>query len=206
MWQQLQDELGDNGFTILAIALDADGDAVRQWANVSPLTMPVLIDRDFVVADYYGFVNVPSSVWIDENRKIVRPADTAMGDDRFRAFTNIDADVHHDLLRAWVLGGTRDLDDTSVRANQLPPSDESQRARLHRRIALALREQGDLDGFRFHLDAAESLAPHDWTIRRGNMPMKGDDPFGEKFFEFVGEFNAAGRPGAYPLRTGYVAP
>ena len=201
MWQHLQNELGADGFTIIAVALDADKDAVRKWATVEPLTFPVLIDSDFVVAERYGIVNVPASVWIDEDGRVARPADQAMGDDRFRGFTNVDSNVHHDLLRAWVRDGVRDLDDDAVRHFQEVPTEETQLARLHRRVALELRDRGDNEGMVEHLAAARALAPLDWTIRRGSMPLLGEDPFGEPFYSFVGEWAAAGRPG-FRLATG----
>ena len=194
----------DTGFTVIAVALDADESAVREWANKEPLTIPVLIDKFHVVADLYGFVNVPAVVWIDENDKIVRSADGTPGSDLFRSFSHVDSEVHHNLLRSWVRHGKRDLDDDQVRQFQLAPTQELQVARLHRRIAVALRErneQGDAAGVEKHLQLAEDLAPYDWTIRRGNMPLRDVDPFGEKFFEFVGEWSKAGRPG-YQLGTG----
>jgi len=196
--------LQDTGFTVIAVALDADENAVREWANKEPLTIPVLIDKFHVVADLYGFVNVPAAIWIDENDKIVRPADGTPGSDLFRSFSHVDSEVHHHLLRSWVRNNVRDLDDVQVRDFQLPPTQELQDARLHRRIAIALRDRGELGddvGSQKHLVLAEKLAPLDWTIRRGNMPLVGVDPFGEEFFKFVGEWSQAGRPG-YKLGTG----
>jgi len=196
--------LQDTGFTVIAVALDADEDAVREWASKEPLTIPVLIDKFQVVADLYGFVNVPAAIWIDENDKIVRSADGTPGSDLFRSFSHVDSAVHHNLLRSWVRNELRDLDDAQVRQFQLLPTQDLQVARLHRRIAIALRDRNtkdDLAGAEKHLQLAEDLAPYDWTIHRGNMPLRGVDPFGEKFFEFVGEWSQAGRPG-YQLGTG----
>jgi hypothetical protein len=188
------------------VALDADEVAVREWATKEQLTMPVLIDKYHVVADLYGIVNVPAAVWVDENDRIVRPADSTPGSDLFRDFSNVDSEVHHNLLRKWVRSGERDLDDQRVREFQVKPSQDVQLARLHRRIAIALLERnqdGDSSASREHLARAEELAPLDWTIRRGNMPLVGVDPFGDEFFKFVGEWSNAGRPG-FKLGTGRV--
>lgn len=190
---------------MIAVALDADEVAVREWATKEPMTMPILIDKFHIVADLYGIVNVPAAIWIDENDKIVRPADSIPGSDMFRSFTNVDSEVHHNLLRNWVRNNERDLDEKQVREFQVAPTQEVQLARLHRRIAIALRERGDLDasGVTEHLARAEELAPFDWTIRRGNMPLAGVDPFGDEFFKFVGQWAQAGRPG-FKLGTGRV--
>jgi hypothetical protein len=196
--------LQDSGLQIVAVALDADEKAVVEWATKETITFPVLIDKFHIVADLYGFVNVPAAIWIDENDKIVRPADGTPGSDLFRSFSNVDSEVHHNLLRSWVRNNVRDLDDVQVRDFQLPPTQELQNARLHRRIAIALRDRGkpgDDVGSQMHFALAEKLAPLDWTIRRGNMPLVGVDPFGDEFFKFVGEWSQAGRPG-YKLGTG----
>jgi len=113
VWQQLQEELAPHGLAIIAVAIDSDVEALREWAAHAP-GLTVVVDRDYVVAERYGIVNVPATVWIDEAGNIVRPADTAMGDDRFRAFAHIDSAVHHELLRRWVTTGERDLDDAAV--------------------------------------------------------------------------------------------
>jgi|SRR5829696_3038267 len=71
----MQQELGPLGLTILAVAIDSDVDAVREWAALAP-ELTVLIDREYVAAERFGIVNVPATVWIDEAGRIVRPADT----------------------------------------------------------------------------------------------------------------------------------
>jgi hypothetical protein len=204
VWQTLQEELGRENVTILATAIDSDVEELREWTDAAP-DLVYAVDRNFTVAERYGIINVPATVWIDEQGMIVRPADTAMGDDRFRAFARVDSSVHHERLRNWVDNGVRDVDDDATRELMEKPSAELQYARLHRRIANVLHDRGDVDGAREHLAAAATLAPTDWVIRRGSMPMNGVDPFGQEFFDFVAEWTAAGSP-RYRLGTGRDAP
>jgi predicted TPR repeat methyltransferase len=82
-------------------------------------------------------------------------------------------------------------------------SDEEVEARLRFRIATHLRRSGDDENARTQFERAAELAPNDFTIRRASLPLMGDDPFGDKFFELYGEWEAAGSPynGITPERT-----
>ena len=73
-------------------------------------------------------------------------------------------------------------------------SPEEEAARLHFRLATALRDRGDQVGAERNFDQAVDLAPHDWTIRRAAMPLRGEDPFGENFMTMFGEWKDAGQP------------
>ena len=197
VWAELQSELGE-GVVLISVALDEDVDAVRHWARdepPAPLGYPVLVDRDHVVAERYGIVNVPTTVWIDEDGTIVRPPAIAPADDKFRDFTQIDSSLHHDALRRWVRDDVAPLTDDEVRARQSAPAAELQAARTERRLAMHLLRAGRRDDAERHLAAAMELAPDDWTIVRGSMPVRGEDPFGQAFFDFYEEWEARGRPG-----------
>lgn len=194
-WQELQDELSDFGFTVLSVSLDDSADAAREWVDAASPTYPVAVDPDHVLPERYGIVNVPSTVWIDENDRVVRPPAIAPGDDMWREFTKIDSSVHHDALRRWVRDGEEPMaeDDVKERLTAAPP--ELRTARLERRVAAYLHRSGRDDAAERHFERAVELAPFDFTIRRGSMPLRGSDPFGAEFFAFWEEWEAAGRPG-----------
>lgn len=189
-WKQLADELAADGLQVVTVAIDEDAEAVRPWAEGAGL--PVAVDRDHRLSDVFGIVNVPSTVWLDEEGRVVKGPTIAPGDDQFGEFTQVEADRHHDALRAWVREGTapevpRPADDDDLRL-----------ARAERRLAAHLHRHGATDAAERHFQAAVSLAPLDFTIRRSSMPLRGQDPFGTEFFELWEEWNAAGRPGYTP--------
>jgi thiol-disulfide isomerase/thioredoxin len=187
-WKQLGDELKAAGLDIITVALDEDREAVRPWT----VDLPTAVDTEHRLSDVFGIVNVPSTVWLDEDGRVVKPPTIAPGDDQFEEFTQVKADQHHDALRRW------------VRSGEVPPveppadSDEVRAARAERRLAAWLHRHDHLAAAERHFAAAVELAPLDFSIRRASMPLRGKDPFGPEFFELWEQWTSAGRPGYQP--------
>ena len=78
MWQALRSELHPKGLELVTVGLDSEGDAgCRAFIEAARPDHPSLIDRHHVLAGLFGVINIPSSVWINEDGVIVRPAEAA---------------------------------------------------------------------------------------------------------------------------------
>jgi hypothetical protein len=180
---------------VITVALDQSADDIRPYIEAASPTHPSLVDTEHVVADAYGMINVPTAVWIDERGIIVRPPDVMFPDDKFIAFHGIQSEPYMASLRAWVKEGTPPMSTEDARRHQTPPSREQQLARAEYAVAWHLHKKGLTEAAERHFIRAGELAPHDWTIRRGSMPIRGLDPMGEPFVELWQQWEAAGRPG-----------
>ena len=183
----------------ITVALDKDTDAARPWIEVAKASHPSLIDIKHVVADLYNMINVPTILWIDEDGKIVRPNDVAYGDNTWQDVTGFDADVHKDALRRWVKGGEVPFPLKRIQELQSLPTAEHQKARAEFALGQYLWSEGKFDAANRHFERACELAPHDFTIRRGSMPMRDLDPMGEPFFKMMQEWTGAGNDYYHPL-------
>jgi peroxiredoxin len=192
-WQALHDELADDNFTVIAVAIDESPDDVRPFTD-EVTTMPVLIDPQHVLTEVYAISNVPAVVWIDEDDRIVRPNGVAFSNDLFKEFTGAESGPHLDAVRAWVREGAATITEDDARAAVPDLSDDEVLARLHFRVGVEARRRGDDATARRHLERAGELAPMDFTVRRAAMPLLGGDPFGPEFMELFAEWQAAGSP------------
>jgi len=194
-WQAIQDELEPEGLSVYSVALDASPDDARPWIEAADPDYPVVVDTAHVTAERYGITNVPSVVWVDEGGTVVKPPTIAPGDDQFRDFTQIDSATHHDALRRWVRDGELPAADDAP----APRTPDEQLALAERRLGAWLHAEGHDQAAAAHLARAVDLAPWDWTIRRGGIALRGEDPFlGDEFLEFWQTWDAAGRPGYTP--------
>jgi hypothetical protein len=174
--------------------LDKSPQDARPYVEAAAPTHPSLVDTEHVVADLYGMINVPTAVWIDENGIIARPPDVMFADDTFKEFHGISSEPYLAALRSWVLNGTAPMSREEVEQYQTAPDADQQRARAEFAVAWHLHKRGETEAAELHFLRAGELAPHDWTIRRASMPIRGLDPMGAPFVELFQEWVAAGSP------------
>jgi hypothetical protein len=181
VWQLLYEGLKDRNLMIVAVAEDSRGaEQSRQWIEQAKPTYWSLIDPDHRVAELYGMVNVPQSVWIDEAGRIVRPAETAGSTDHFRrmdlktrtmapedqAARMAARQAYLDAVKDWVLTGKHALPADAARSKQPRITPDIALAHAHFRLGTWLRRNGkDAEADR-HLAEASRLHPQSWNMWR----------------------------------------
>ncbi len=186
---------------VITVALDKSAEDARPFIEAAAPTHPSLIDTEHVVADLYRMVNVPTVVWIDEQGRIIRPNDVAFGTDTYRDLTGLASQPYLEALRAWVRDGRLPPNSETLRHSQTLPTPEEQLARAEFTLAWHLHQAGRTQGAERHFVRAGELAPHDFTIRRGSLPIRGIDPMGPAFMEMFTDWAKAGHSYYLPLPT-----
>jgi hypothetical protein len=160
---------------------------VRPFIEGARPTHPSVIDTEHRTAELFHITNVPTVIWIDEEGRICRPHDAQFGTDTFTEFHGKRSAPYLDMIRDWVRTGAGAMAPEEVRMYQTPPNEDAQLARVERALAWHLHKKGRDAAATRHFDRAAELAPRDWTIRRGSMPIRGQDPFGVEFFALYEE-------------------
>ena len=222
MWQAIYDEVKDDGLEIIAVAFDTGGkDAVASrircedlaerpealgrlmgwneelWGRQSPPQYPCLIDESHRVAELFGMTNVPQSVWIDEEGRIVRPAESAGTIDVLKDLNRETLEIpdesaergaqarldYINALKDWVAKGADSayaLPPAEVKRRMRGTSDAEVKAANHARLGQHLYSLGALESAKQHFAEASRLHPESWNYRRQSMML---DP------ECIGEIN-----------------
>jgi hypothetical protein len=183
VWQALYEELVDQRFVVIAVAMDSRRGDPLPWIAAAKPTYPALIDRDHRLAELYGIVNVPQAVWIDEAGRIVRPAEAAGAYEGFRKMDRTTRAVPDDVarltaqakttyveaIRDWVRNGTRSthaLTTDQARTHLPALTDEVVTAQALFRLGQALIRRGEVDEGNRRIKEASRLHPDSWCIWR----------------------------------------
>ena len=227
MWQQLRNEYADQGFELVTVGLDALGAAgCREFIEAAQPEHPSLIDTHHVLANQFGVVNIPSSIWIDEQGMIVRPAEAApappaeapaMGDLDMSALPERmqemmvhaaqipnDSEAYHAALRDWIEKGSASdfaLTPEQVIERSRPRDPDVSLGHAHFEIASELEVQGHHEAAIRHFREAHRLVPDSWTFRRQAWSLEGpvEMPMG-RFWQGPSEDN----PEAWPYEGGWL--
>lgn len=189
---------------IVTVALDTGGAAAaRPYIEAVQPRHPALIDQAHVCDDLLGIVNVPSSVWIDEDGVIVRPAEPAWPGstpvldmlpdltaelpperkvviDEIKRF-NIAPQTTVMMLRDWAERGADSpfaLPPDEVVARSRPRGIDEATAAARFELGQHLYRQGDGDAAVGHFREAHRLDPANWTYRRQAWSLESSDTTG----------------------------
>lgn len=184
---------------MITVALDQSAEDARPYIQAAAPTHPSLVDTEHLLADLYHIINVPTVFWIDERGRFVHPNEVAFGTDTFKDLTGIESAPHLEALRSWVKEGKAPFPEPELPSLQLVPSRQDQLARAEFGLAWHLHRAGQRAAAERHFMRAGELAPHDFTIRRGSLPIRGKDPMGPEFFEMYNAWVQEGLPYYEPL-------
>ena len=191
MWRALRDELHPQGVELITVGLDSLGaEGCRAALETAAPSHPALIDTHHQMASHFGIVNIPQSVWIDEQGMIVRPVESApppptdlapapAGSEALpQRLTDImveaaqietDPARYHQALRDWVANGSKSqyaLSPEAVIKRSKPPSSDRAMGHAHFELACEAVVQNAKDLAIRHFRAAHALVPESWTYRR----------------------------------------
>ena len=193
MWSALRDELHPKGFELVTVGLDVLGaEGCRAFIEAASPKHPSLLDPHHQLADRLGVTNIPQSVWIDEDFRIVRPPEAAPPPpsdgppappaempaevpERFRemmveaARIPNEGEVYHAALRDWVELGAASryaLDAEEVVRRSQPRDPAVAEGHAHFELATFLEARGDHAAAVPHFRRAHELVPDSWTFRR----------------------------------------
>jgi len=58
------------GFTMIGVNVEPDSNAANEWLKATPVSFPILYDRDSKVSKLYDVAGMPSTVIIDRSGKL----------------------------------------------------------------------------------------------------------------------------------------
>lgn len=177
----MYESIGPDRFELISVAQDSgDPKAVGRWFDRASPTFRCVIDPTHHISSLFGWVNVPSAAWIDEEGTIVRtnegvyPGESTVrfglgkvrfGDDSFAQATRDWIERGADSEHVW---------SSAELAERLKPVDDDTRlAEATFKLALHFEAKGDSDRALRHFAAAQRLAPDNWNYHRQGWTHRG---------------------------------
>jgi len=207
VWQQVYEEINDPNFVIICVAEDTGGEAAAGpiFDAANPTYIQV-VDENHIISSAFNFVNVPSSVWIDEEGRIVRIDEGtyskthAIGEgEQAITFGN---DVYTPALKDWVARGADSefvQSAETVTGNIREHSFDQLKADAAFRLANLFRAHGQKEKTEVYWEMAKALNPDSINFIRQNLTLSEEGSAGETFMQMMGEYVAQGREYYRPL-------
>ena len=121
----------------------------------------------------FQFINVPMGVWIDEQGRVVRPAEPAWTSSRTDTFGGkplaIEGELYVAALRDWVTNGDKSqyvLSDEEFARRVKARSPAEMEADASFKLAVWFQQAGKVELAAKYFERAQTLNPDDWNYHR----------------------------------------
>ncbi|MCG8637801.1 MAG: hypothetical protein MI863_28500 [Desulfobacterales bacterium] len=174
--------MNDPDFEIISVAQDSQGEpAAGPWFDRASPTFHSVIDPTHKISSLFGWVNVPSAAWIDEEGRIVRINEggyaAAHHIDKFIISVKFGSTAFGDAVKDWVRQGSNSpfvWSAREVRARLKADTIESRSAEAFFKMGLYFSGQGDDRKADHYFGRAQTLSPHNWNYHRQAWTRKGE--------------------------------
>jgi peroxiredoxin len=68
--ESIYKKYGKMGFTMIGVNVEPDSNAANEWLKQTPVSFPILYDKDSKVSKLYDVSGMPSTVIIDRSGKL----------------------------------------------------------------------------------------------------------------------------------------
>ncbi len=150
------------------------------------------------MSSVFQFINVPMGVWIDEQGRIVRPAEPAWAATRTDVYggkpLSIEGEAYVAALRDWVANGEKSeyvLSDDEFARRVKARSPAEMEAEASFKLAVWFQQAGDTERAATYFERAQTLNPDDWNYHRQEWsftPSEAGKKWLEKFKEYDKEY------------------
>lgn len=147
-----------------------------------------MIDEKHLVSRLYNLVNVPTGIWINEKGKIVRPAEVAFVDDRFKSFSGLDSAPYLDALKDWVANGMKSafvMGEERLREKVSANDPNILQAAAEFGLGEHLYKSGHSTEAIPHFKEAQRLNPKSWNYKRQAYALSSEKDYGTTFRDEV---------------------
>jgi hypothetical protein len=156
------------------VAQDSQGEsAAGPWFDKTPLTYRCVVDETHKISTLFGWVNVPSAAWIDEEGRIVRTNEGAYaGEHKISTglfSVEFGSTAFSTATRDWIEKGADSefaWTPDEVRAHLKPESDDTLNADPLFKLGVYFEQQGEHRKAQPYFDEAQRLSPDNWNYHR----------------------------------------
>lgn len=178
MWQALYEELNDQNFEIISAAQDTGGEAAAgPWFDKTELTYTCIVDETHLISTLYGFVNVPSAAWIDEEGRIVRINEGTYAGKHAIGTIKFGTDIYSAAVRDWVEKGADSeyvWSPEEVREHLKPVTSDEAKAEPLFKLGVYFQKQGNEEKADHYWQQAQELSPWNWNYHRQDWTFEGE--------------------------------